>query len=201
MVACLAGGGSIPDTIGSQFLITTAEGHDCALDGYTIPSHDDSAESSPAGFLSLGVVAEDENGVLDKINAAYTDRDGRPYADIRILRALVVEDPFEDPPGMVELLSRRGVVLAENDDGSSRVIFSPSPLHPTEETVPARISIKEVDDGQSVEDEEVLHAREEETQRKEDRSRAVVLEMLGDLPSADIKVSIDTQRRIIHICF
>ena len=56
-------------------------------------------------------MTEDDDGVLDKINNCYCDAQGRPYADIRIERALVIHDPFEDPPGFQELLQKRGISI------------------------------------------------------------------------------------------
>jgi hypothetical protein len=39
--------------------------------------------------------------VVEQINEAYTDDKGRPYRNIRIKHAVVLEDPFEDPPGLL----------------------------------------------------------------------------------------------------
>jgi peptidyl-prolyl cis-trans isomerase-like 4 len=197
VVACLTAG--IVDTIGSQFLITTAEGPDHALDGYSMEYRsaardDDGRYETSSAFLSLGVVVEDEGGVLDKINAAYIDPEGRPYADIRIIRALVIDDPFEDPPGMSDLLEARGVER-ENHDGVWRVTASPSFERPDEETVPLRIPIDQVGE-QDEDNDRALRSRELDSQRREDKSRAVVLEMLGDLPDADIK----TPENVLFIC-
>jgi peptidyl-prolyl cis-trans isomerase-like 4 len=40
--------------------------------------------------------------VLDRINSAYTDKDGRPYQNIRIKHTMLIDDPFEneDPKGL-----------------------------------------------------------------------------------------------------
>jgi len=38
--------------------------------------------------------------VLDRINSAYVDEKNRPLLNIRIKSVIVVEDPFEDIPGM-----------------------------------------------------------------------------------------------------
>lgn len=231
----------IADTVGSQFLITLSSGVDNALDGYSkarttatsAPGTESGTndENSDSKFLSLGVVTEDDNNVLDKIASAYCDPDGRPYADIRIVRALVIDDPFPDPPGMQELLARRGVVVetttttteekSTNDNKSDdshnaqqrRVTDSPSPERPVEERVPKRIQVTEVemDDGgggggggenygddaeKAAECAQRLRQREEATLRKEDHGRAVVLEMLGDLPDAELKAP----ENVLFIC-
>ena len=46
----------------------------------------------------FGEVAEGEE-VLEKINEAYCDKAGRPFQDIRVYHTVVLEDPFDDPPG------------------------------------------------------------------------------------------------------
>ena len=188
----------VPDTVGSQFLITVGEGEGNALDGYNATGS--SSSSLSLRPLSLGWVAQDDNNILDKMNGAYCDANGRPYADVRIVRALVIHDPFEDPEGMDLLLQRRGVkVVAKkrNDDDktdnqkdtlydSDTVTASPEWSKPPEEVVEDRIQASEVDLNEEEEDPQKAKEREEEIARKQDKSRAVMLEMLGDLPSADL---------------
>lgn len=188
----------VPDTIGSQFLITLESGEGRALDGYvrsSIVSDEASKESgkSVSSFLSLGTVTEDVDGALDKIAASYCDPDGRPYADIRIIRALVIHDPFDDPEGMDELLAKRDVVVHAE---SGRVTSSPSPERPVEEAVAVRIPISQIEPDEEGLTEVELRRREEQAQKQEDRGRAVVLEMLGDLPDADIKAP----ENVLFIC-
>ncbi len=215
----------IPDTIGSQLLITTTGGPDHALDGYrhntggSAVGTSDSANEGQTQFLSLGKVTEDKNNVLDKINAAYTDPDGRPYADVRIIRALVIYDPFvnEVLPGIDLLLRRRGVVVDDTstspsssivDTTNRRVIASPSPDRPSEEIVSKRISAADITmdddnedmymDDEKYEQERIRQRRvdEEETAKKVDQSRAAVLEMIGDLPDANIRAP----ENVLFIC-
>lgn len=222
-------------TIGSQFLITLTAGPDRALDGYRTtattntttaadPSSSNNTNNEAIPLLSLGIVAEDVNGVLDRIHAAYTDDKGRPYADIRIVRALVIYDPFPDPPGLDAYLRREGVVVGgdpTNDDDSTtphqqrRVLDSPSPPpRPAEECVAKRISVADVEllnhhhpdddqdnnsDNSSMDEDERnrQRLRDQETAAKaEDQSRAVVLEMLGDLPNAEAKAPED----VLFLC-
>ena len=38
--------------------------------------------------------------VVDSINEAYCDPQGRPFKDIRIFHTVVVDDPFDDPEGI-----------------------------------------------------------------------------------------------------
>jgi peptidyl-prolyl cis-trans isomerase-like 4 len=163
-------------SMGSQFLITIDEGKDHALDGIE------------GDFYSIGIVTEDDNHVLDKINAAYLDPNNRPFADIRILSALVVYDPFENEHSaeLIEYIKK---------------CPSASPERPPQETVEKRISVDEIDmedneDDNSSVDERKQRRLQEEEQQREAQSRAVVLEMLGDLPSADMKAP----ENVLFIC-
>jgi peptidyl-prolyl cis-trans isomerase-like 4 len=209
----------IADTIGSQLLITIDEGPDRGLDSFRnngnismnnnnndgVKSVDTNEGLTPQKFRSVGTVVEDDNGVLEKLNAVYCDSNGRPYADVRIIRAMVIDDPFDDPEGMDQLLKDRGVTLATvGDDGSAggkigddaagdstslrrRVLDSPDYERPPEEKVETRISADDINDENATDgDLKKMRLQEEERLKRDDKSRAVVLEMLGDLPSANI---------------
>jgi len=149
-------------------------------------------EEQEQTFASLGKVVEDPNGILEQINNMYCDASGRPYVDVRIIRALILHDPYEDPADLNEVLKHRGVHLApplpseEEGEGAPWVsMASPEWTKPEEEVVLARMdahAVLEDDDGDDNGKKE--EEREEEYKKKEDKSRAVVLEMLGDLPSA-----------------
>lgn len=187
--------GGVENTIGSQFLITIDA--DRALEGL-LRVHDMNRTGTDDGsrrhFLSLGRVVEDDDNALSRINAMYCDEEGRPYADVRIVRTFALDDPFEDPLGFQELLKHRDLsTTASSNTTESQLLLSvaasPTFERPPEELVEVRISARDIrtdlddsnNDGRpSMEDLQ----REEQIQRKEDRSRAVVLEMLGDLPSA-----------------
>jgi len=114
----------------------------------------------------FGHVAEGME-VLMKINTEFCDDDGRPYRDIRILHTSVLDDPFDDPPQL------------EVPDAS------PERERPEEERLVPRLGIDEDPDkeleGKDTEELELLH------KRKEAQSRAVVLEMIGDIPDAEMK--------------
>lgn len=69
---------------GSQFIITLGDNIDF-LDGKAAP---------------FGTVVEGFD-TLEKINDAFTTSNGRPLKDIRIKHTVVLEDPFDDPPGLV----------------------------------------------------------------------------------------------------
>ena len=225
--------GNIQDTIGSQFLITLGNSGDNGLLGVDSFNNDnsighDNDATATTKYLSLGTVVEDQNGVLAKLDRSYCDDDGRPYADIRIIRALVISDPYDDPDGMDDLLVTRGVSTDDvpkdylnykttnNSDeedmlveGWPLALYSPTYDRPPEEIVPIRIAADDTtlfanagwddenvnnDNDDDEEDEVAKQARldlqnkqEEEWRKRQDTSRAVVLEMLGDRPTANVE--------------
>ncbi|KAF9974326.1 Peptidyl-prolyl cis-trans isomerase cyp6 [Actinomortierella ambigua] len=112
-------------------------------------------------FTVFGQVAEGMD-VLDKINGAIVDEQFRPYKDIRIKHTIVLEDPFPDPPGLVV---------------------------PDESPLPTKEMLATVRIGEDEEIESILPPEEEERiqREKEAQARALTLEMVGDLPFAEIK--------------
>ncbi|CAM9607883.1 unnamed protein product, partial [Scytosiphon promiscuus] len=104
---------------------------------------------------------------LEKINGQFCDDQGRPYRDIRILHTYVLDDPFDDPPQLV--------------------VPDESPLRerPEEERVALRLGA--LDEVSLEADERTELEREKQLREKTARSNAVVLEMIGDLPDADMK--------------
>ncbi|KAK2525747.1 Ppil4 [Columba livia] len=135
------------DQHGSQFLITTGENLDY-LDGvHTV----------------FGEVTEGMD-VLKTINETFVDKDFIPYQDIRINHTVILDDPFEDPPGL------------------SVPDCSPEPTK--EQLDSGRIGAdEEIDDMKGRTADEI----EEVQAEKEAKTRAILLEMVGDLPDADIK--------------
>ncbi|NXE89565.1 PPIL4 protein, partial [Menura novaehollandiae] len=135
------------DQHGSQFLITTGENLDY-LDGvHTV----------------FGEVTEGMD-VLKTINETFVDKDFIPYQDIRINHTVILDDPFDDPPGL------------------SVPDRSPEPTK--EQLDSGRIGAdEEIDDmkGRSADEIEELQAE------KEAKTRAILLEMVGDLPDAEVK--------------
>lgn len=101
--------------------------------------------------------------VLRKLNEAICDNTHRPYQDIRITHTVILEDPFDNPRGFRE---------------PSR---SPSPT-------PARLrggriaADEDIDDTTGKSEIEV----QEMLQEREAKARATILEIVGDLPDADI---------------
>ncbi|XP_071800696.1 peptidyl-prolyl cis-trans isomerase-like 4 [Asterias amurensis] len=102
--------------------------------------------------------------VLTKINEAICDNQHQPYQDIRINHTVILDDPFDDPQGL-EIPDR-----------------SPEPTK--EQLESGRIGADEkIDDTEGKTAEEV----EESTKEQEAKASAQILEMVGDLPDADVK--------------
>ena len=148
-LVCMANSGK-PDSSTSQFFITLSDEPLNHLDG----KHTVFAE-----------VAEGME-VLAKINALYCDEDGRPFQDVRIRHTYILEDPYPDPPGLVEPAS-------------------PELDRPEVEAVPTRIRYE--DGLEETTDQRTQQELEESIRKKEAQSRAIVLEMTGDIPDAEVK--------------
>lgn len=132
--------------IGSQFFFTLAPDLD-SLDGI---------------HCVIGEVAEGHD-VLRKLNDVICDENHRPYRDVRITHTVILEDPFNDPPGLRE---------------PSR---SPSPS--AERLARGRIAPDEdIDETKGKSLEEIKEIIEE----REAKARATILEIVGDIPDADI---------------
>lgn len=110
----------------------------------------------------IGEVVEGHE-LLRKLNDAIVDENFRPYQDIRITHTVVLEDPFPNPRGF-QIPTR-----------------SPSPS--AERLKNGRIAADEdIDDtdGKSMEEMQELLAE------REAKARATILEIVGDLPDADM---------------
>jgi len=110
----------------------------------------------------FGEVVEGEE-VLSKINDTITDGTGRPYQDIRITHTVVLHDPYDDPSGLE---------------------FRESSPEPTEEMLKSsRIAADEnINDYAGKTEEEITEIIAD----KEAKARATILEMVGDIPDAEI---------------
>lgn len=110
----------------------------------------------------IGEVVEGHE-VLRQLNEAIVDEKFRPYQDIRITHTVVLEDPFPDPRGFRE---------------PSR---SPSPS--AERLKNGRIAADEdIDDTEGKSMEEI----QEMLAEREAKARATILEIVGDLPDAEM---------------
>ncbi|OAL26662.1 peptidyl-prolyl cis-trans isomerase-like 4 [Fonsecaea nubica] len=130
---------------GSQFIITLGDDIDY-LDGKAAP---------------FGMVVEGFD-TLDKINNAFTDSNGRPLKDIRIRHTIILEDPYDDPPGLVVPDS------------------SPAPTK-------AQLATVMIADDEELDEEVDEVALEKLRREREARAQALTLEMVGDLPFAEVK--------------
>lgn len=113
----------------------------------------------------FGEVAEGLDTLM-RINEAYVDEKGRPYKNIRIKHTYILDDPFEDPPQLAEFIPE-----------------SSPELRPPEEGEEVRLEDDWVPMDEQLDPEEL----EKSLRMKEAHSRAVVLEMIGDIPEAEVK--------------
>lgn len=130
---------------GSQFIITLGDELDY-LDGKA---------------AIFGKVVEGFDA-LEKINDTFCDDKGRPLVDIRIKHTIILDDPYEDPPGLAV---------------------------PPESPLPSQAQLATVRIADDDDLDENLDPDEVEKQRREReaRAQALTLEMVGDLPFAEVK--------------
>jgi len=115
----------------------------------------------------FGHVAEGLDAFLERLDRVITDEKNRPRQNIRIRHAIVLDDPFPDPPALSSIMPPA----------------SPIPIvHPFDWEVLAEEESLDAQRRTQLSADEL----EKESQMSEARSRAVVLEMLGDLPDADV---------------
>lgn len=110
----------------------------------------------------IGEVTEGHE-ILRKLNEAICDEKHRPYKDIRITHTVVLDDPYSDPRGFKQ---------------PSR---SPSPN--PERLKNGRIAAdEEINDTEGKTDQEI----QEMLAEREAKARATILEIVGDLPDAEM---------------
>lgn len=121
----------------------------------------------------FGIVVEGQEpgGTLDKINEAFTDDQKRPLKDIRIRHVVVLEDPFPDP------------------DAFSPPSRSPSPT-------PSQIRALRLADDEDLTENPDDAAQEESRRNADTNAAALTLEMVGDLPFAEIR----PPENILFVC-
>ncbi|KAE8548517.1 hypothetical protein EYB25_008895 [Talaromyces marneffei] len=130
---------------GSQFIVTLGDNLDY-LDGKA---------------AIFGKVVEGFD-VLEKINEAFIDDNGRPLKDIRIRHTVILDDPYDDPPGLE--------------------VPPESPLPSKAQLATVRIA-----DDEELDEDMDEEAMEQLRREREARAQALTLEMVGDLPFADVK--------------
>ncbi|KAK2763612.1 Peptidyl-prolyl cis-trans isomerase cyp6 [Emmonsiellopsis sp. PD_33] len=139
---------------GSQFIITLGDNLDY-LDGKA---------------AIFGKVVEGFD-VLEKINDVFIDDKGRPLKDIRIRHTVVLDDPYDDPPGL---------------------------MVPPESPVPsqAQLATVRIRDDEELDENMDEEAVEKLRREREARAQALTLEMVGDLPFAEVK----PPENILFVC-
>ncbi|KAH9907072.1 cyclophilin-like protein [Xylariomycetidae sp. FL2044] len=100
--------------------------------------------------------------VLEKINDAITDKDGHPLVDIRIKHTMILDDPYPDPAGLRE----------------------PSASPPPSK---AQLATVRIADDAALDDDVDEEAAAKLRREREARAQALTLEMMGDLPFAEVK--------------
>nr|CAG4648046.1 EOG090X0971 [Moina brachiata]SVE93113.1 EOG090X0971 [Moina brachiata] len=110
----------------------------------------------------FGEVVEGLDTLLN-INDAICDEKHIPYQDIRITHTIILEDPFPDPPGLQP--PDRSPAYSKDMCDTGRI--------------GADEDINEMEGKSAEEIEEMIAEREA-------KARATILEMVGDLPSADV---------------
>lgn len=125
----------------------------------------------------FGHIVEGQQDTLKKINESLLDNDGEPKTPILILHTHILEDPFEDETSEEHKYWIEGI----NNDGSE----SPKPDHKVVEILNDVESLKkELEKGEQDEDDQ---EKEERLKReREAAASAITLELVGDLPSADV---------------
>ena len=99
---------------------------------------------------------------LEKINDTFCDEKGRPLVDLRIKHTVILDDPYPDPEGLVE---------------------------PPESPLPSKAQLATVRIGEDdkLEDGGDVEVVEKARREREARAQALTLEMVGDLPFAEVK--------------
>ncbi|XP_071551656.1 peptidyl-prolyl cis-trans isomerase sig-7 [Panulirus ornatus] len=119
-------------------------------------------DSLDAEHLVFGQVVEGME-VINKLNQTLTDEKNRPYQDIRISHTVVLDDPYPDP---------REVEFPNESPKPTREVFESEYIAVDEN----------IDDTEGKTMEEI----QEEIEEREAKARATILEMVGDLPDADM---------------
>ena len=101
--------------------------------------------------------------VLYKLNEIFTDKEDKPYKDILITHTTVLFDPFPDPDGLQ---------VPELSPEPSEELLNSDTIY--------------VEQGYDENEGKTQEQLEEEHKDKEAKSRAIILEMIGDLPDAEV---------------
>ena len=152
-------GGPTHDKVGTVGMASAGPDLNASQFYITTAAHLDSLDGKRTVF---GEVTEGLD-VLARINDAFCDDKGRPWQNVRIKHTIVLDDPFDDPPHLDALIPAEGSPVPVRDPSDGRL----------------------EDDWQPEEDTRDAEEVERATAASEAKSRAVVLEMIGDLPNAE----------------
>ena len=121
---------------------------------------------------------------LDKINKTIVNDKGRPYQNIRIKHTVILDDPFPDPKGLKEpSRSPSPVVIRKVNGNGDGVSYD---LDHLDDEVDLQTMMK------NKTDQEI----QEEIKEHQSKTRAAVLEILEDLPDADI----EPPKNVLFVC-
>lgn len=126
------------------------------------------------GHCVFGQVVEGLD-IVESLNSTLIDDKDVPFKDICISHTVILNDPFTDPPFLSRLIRDKSPDIPEHLVNSKRV---------------GLYDDLDADEGKTADE---LAA---ELEGKEAQEKAIVLEMLGDLPSADAK----PPENVLFIC-
>jgi len=127
------------------------------------------------GQVVFGEVGEGLEETLSKINEAFVDKECRPKVDIRINHTHVLDDPFEDPEGFT--------MPSRSPSPDPKRLFGHGTRIGADELI---IEDDDLNETERKERDEILTAEH----------RANVLNIIGDLPSADV----EPDKNVLFVC-
>ena len=122
----------------------------------------------------FGIVSEGFD-TLEKINNSYCDNNNRPYKNIRIKHTFILDDPFNDLEGMIIPSKSPEYKIDKNDINYLEDTFDINNFY-KDKTTEEQIKNK--------------------LQEQESKNRALILELLEDIPDVDIK----PPENVLFIC-
>ena len=122
----------------------------------------------------FGIVKEGFD-TLEKINNSYCDNNNRPYKNIRIKHTYILDDPFKDLDGMIIPSKSPEYKIDKNDIDHLEDNFDINNFYKDKNT-----------------EEQIKN----KLQEQETKNRALILELLEDIPDVDIK----PPENVLFIC-
>eukprot|EP00924_Labyrinthula_sp_SR-Ha-C_P013574 snap_masked-scaffold_5-processed-gene-7.9-mRNA-1 protein AED:0.02 eAED:0.02 QI:0/0/0/1/1/1/2/0/345 len=172
---------SFKDKVNKKGLVCmiSTSGKDTNTSCFFITLRDEDLDHLDGLHTVIGEIAEGFDELYNFTESVFVDKSFRPLQDIRILHSFVLDDPFP------ALKNEEKVKLKSPQDFSV----------PLEEEVEERVPY-----GETLDNKEFEGLTEEEKEKlerkKEAKSRAEVLEMVGDLPEADVS----PDKKTLFVC-